>query len=117
LIPFVGNWLLYGTGGWARGTVSSDALVLVGIVPTSSGVNRAIAVQEGWFAGVGLDMVLARGSLVDWIFGIQYQHVDLGTGFHCSLQPCIPGAAGNTNNRDITMKDDIFQFRTSLKFH
>jgi outer membrane immunogenic protein len=113
LIPFAQNWLLYATGGWARGTVTTNAIAPGGFVQS----NPTQAVQDGWFAGVGLDLMLVKGSLVDWIAGVQYQHVDLGTAFHCQAFPCVPGPAGNVLNRDIGMTNDIIQFRTSLKFH
>lgn len=116
IIPFTTNWLLYATGGWARGTVQTDG-VPPGSSAVGSNVNATSLRQSGWFVGAGLDTVLMRGSFVDWIAGIQYQHVDLGTAFHCNFAPCVPGPLGNVSNRDIGMTDDMFLFRTSLKFH
>src|SRR5262249_39243996 len=110
-IPWASNWMIYGTGGWARATVQTR--VEFTAAPNVGTGEDSLVKQEGWYAGVGLDMVLAKGSLVDWIGGIEYDHIDLGTSFHC----VVAGCGASTLNRNVGLTDDIIRFRPSLKFH
>lgn len=110
IIPWTSNWLLYGTGGWARGTVQTR--IESPVAPNLGTGEDSLVRQEGWYAGVGLDLLLAKGSLVDWIGGIEYDHIDLGTSLHCVTPACT-----GPFNRNVGFTDDIFRFRTSLKFH
>ena len=117
-IPFTQDWLLYVTGGWAEGTVQTRATFLNAAGVRIDTGEDSLVRQDGWFVGVGLDAVLAHGSLVDWIGGIEYDHIDLGTSFHCVVATaCVPGPTGNVLNRDVSLTEDIFKFRTTLKFH
>jgi outer membrane immunogenic protein len=67
-----GQWLFYGTGGFAYGDVSLNStfsgLGLTNILQTS-------ATRTGWVGGVGLEY-LFRPNLS---FSLSYQYVDLGT--------------------------------------
>jgi outer membrane immunogenic protein len=111
IIPFTSNWLLYATGGWAQGTVQTRVESTTS--PFTGTGEDSLVKQDGWYAGVGLDLLLAKGSLVDWIGGIEYDHIDLGTSFHCVVAGCAPSVL----NRNVGFTDDIIRFRTSLKFH
>jgi outer membrane immunogenic protein len=69
------NWLFYGTGGLAYGSVNS-ALTLncvgCGNFAVYAGSNSAINI--GWAAGAGVEV----GLTPNWTVGVEYLHIDLG---------------------------------------
>ena len=73
----VQDWLFYGTGGLAVGTLKSTislarpALAFLG--PLSYSGSHA-AVKLGWTAGGGAEYALSNG----WSIGAEYLHFDLG---------------------------------------
>src|SRR5262249_31367186 len=108
-----GKWLVYGTGGYAAGLVNTH--VTVGGAPFDNTTQH----QDGWFAGGGVEYAL----LPYLIFGVEYQHLDLGTANHPSpLDVALPGngclssAAGGPNCRAIGASEDIVRARLSFKF-
>jgi outer membrane immunogenic protein len=106
------DWLLFGTGGWARGDVNSQLASGTGLVFDQTSVR-----SNGWYAGLGVEYVLVKWSLLDVIVGAEYQHIDLGTTLHLSpldgFSACPPGV----NCRDISAKEDLVRLRLSLKTH
>jgi outer membrane immunogenic protein len=72
------RWMIYGTGGYATGTVHGQyraaGLQIFGPPgPNLSGHSW----NDGWFAGGGIEVMVHKGALVDVILGAEYQHVDL----------------------------------------
>ena len=68
--------LLYGTGGYATGHVVANYFT------TSTGAEAFADFNgrtrlSGWYAGGGIDWVVARGELTALILGVEYQHFDL----------------------------------------
>jgi outer membrane immunogenic protein len=112
-VPLIGDWLLYATGGWARGSVQTRGEFIATGAPSG---DETIREQRGWYAGVGAEAILAKGTFFDLVGGVEYQHVNLGTAFHCAggLGLCL---FANTDNRDVGATADIFRVRLSVKTH
>lgn len=98
-----GQWLFFGTGGWATADVQTR-----GEPFSSPGTffNKTNERQNGWFAGGGVEYALSQNVLA----GVEYQHVDLGDELHCP--GCVPN---NTNNHEIGVGMDIVRARLSFK--
>jgi outer membrane immunogenic protein len=108
-LPFLHDWLLYGDGGWARGTVETNVVIVASGSPTGETTTNK---QNGWYGGVGVETLLYKGTFADWISGIDYRHVDLGTAFGCTPTTC---GTVSVLNRNVGATADIFTFRVSLK--
>ena len=71
-----GNWMLYGSGGLAYGSVNSTETVSVSgqgqTVDLSSAANSET--RFGWAGGVGVNYAMTQ----NWIVGVDYLHYDLG---------------------------------------
>ena len=74
-----GNWMIYGTGGYANGRV--DTFGLLNGVALSSSSER----HGGWYAGGGFDVYVTRIMWSDLIVGLEYRHIDLGTELHTDV--------------------------------
>jgi outer membrane immunogenic protein len=106
------DWMVYGTGGWARANVSSNFIQNSGFVFDNTQNH-----QSGWYVGGGVDYLLVKGPYADLITGLEYQHVDLGTAYHASsadgFGPSPPGA----NGRNISVTEDIVRVRLTVKIN
>lgn len=71
------NWLLYGKGGFASAEIGTKIQNRVTLVSWDHGARH-----DGWIAGVGLEYMLTP----NWIFGVEYNYMDLGTARHEGLQ-------------------------------
>jgi outer membrane immunogenic protein len=95
----------YATGGFASGSVDLRAN------NTASGVAVEFADKrlDGWYAGGGLDWKIAPHAVV----GIEYRHVDLGSGTSQGFNP-----ANNAPVQLITQhaESDSVMVRGSLLF-
>jgi outer membrane immunogenic protein len=101
-----GNWLVYGVGGWARGVVRSQLESANPLnVDTTNGPR-----YSGWYAGGGFDYMFARTRLLDFIAGVEYEHVDLGSQLQQS-------SLGNNNNRTVSATEDIVWAKLTVKFN
>jgi outer membrane immunogenic protein len=108
---FGGDYLFTVSGGWttaqfqrqdvslATGAICSTAVT----APRSCTLNS----HDGGYVGVGLEHVWAKGNLVDWIGGVDYQHQFWGDQTDVDVT-----GVGHTINADA----DIIRFRTTLKF-
>jgi outer membrane immunogenic protein len=101
-----GNALFFIEGGYANGNVRLEAFNAAGATIQTSDAPR----QGGWYLGGGVDYAVAKNFVV----GIEYQHIDLGTKFQCTISPAcvIPSA----NNMRISANDDIVKARFTWKF-
>jgi outer membrane immunogenic protein len=84
-----GNWLLYGSGGFAYGDVSSTlgfkSTLWDGRFWQFSGSRSETL--GGWALGAGLNYAMTR----NWIWGVDYLHYDLGRTSVTNVNPCSPG--------------------------
>jgi outer membrane immunogenic protein len=67
-----GNWLLYGTGGVAYGSVNSTENFSNLIFPITGSRSET---RVGWTGGVGVNYAMTQ----NWVVGLEYLHYDLGT--------------------------------------
>jgi len=99
------------TGGWAsanlKGTYCSSLSGLCDGPGVLSGASR----NSGWYAGGGFDYMVHKGSLVDVLLGVEYQHFDVETS---------PAVSGTPNFRfqngfDLGAKGDLVRARLTIK--
>jgi outer membrane immunogenic protein len=79
------NWLLYAKGGLAAG----GADVSVAQVSGTGGAFSATQQRVGWTAGIGAEYALTH----NWIVGIEYDYVDLGTESYAGNGTTSTGAS------------------------
>jgi outer membrane immunogenic protein len=98
------SWLLYGTGGYASGTVRTRSnAIATGVV-----FDDFSQIKNGWFAGGGVDYMLFPHT----ILGIDYKHIDLGTAVMSS--PADGFSLAGVNRRDIRTTLDVVTGRISF---
>lgn len=103
-----GNWLVYGSGGVAYGSVSSTdnlGLSVGGGSDTLSGSSSET--RFGWAGGAGVNYALSQ----NWIVGVDYLHYDLG---HTSVTGS--DTFGNTLTVDQKVGGDIVRGIVNYKF-
>jgi len=61
------NWMIYGTGGYARVNTETAFVQIAG--PNE---DRRTASADGWFAGGGVEWAVSR----NWILGFEYRHIE-----------------------------------------
>jgi outer membrane immunogenic protein len=105
-----GDYLITVSGGWTSAIFDRRDFNIA----TASFCNNAVGGvsctenrHDGGYVGVGLDHVLAKGNLVDWISGIDYQHQFYGDQTDVDVT-----GVGHKMNADV----DIIRLRTTLKF-
>lgn len=69
----VNNWLFYGTGGLAVSQIKASWTTTV--CCTGSENLQVSTTKTGWVAGAGIETALQD----NWIVGVEYLHVDLGS--------------------------------------
>lgn len=106
------DWLVYGTGGWARAGVSSNFIQNSGVV-----FDNTNSTNSGWYVGGGVDYVLNKGSFADLIAGLEYQHVDLGTKYNASSADNYGPSPPGDNGRNISLTEDIVRVRLMVKLN
>ena len=107
------NLLIYGTGGYAQAPIAAE------YISTSTGAPRfptfwGHSQNSGWFAGVGVEYVVHKGSFVDVIFGAEYQHIDLQSENSFCFTACNPA---NAEDYRTGATVDIVRARLSFKTH
>lgn len=99
-----GQWLVYGTGGWAWARMNSTI--------TSPGqfsgpfTTSNTQTLDGWVAGVGINYMYTP----NWIIGVEYKHLDFGSATYTYVFPLAPVTASNT------LTIDEVTVRASYKF-
>jgi outer membrane immunogenic protein len=100
------RWMVFVTGGGASATLKgqscSNVTGLCGV--TSS--NGATRDNWGWYAGGGFDYMVHKGSLVDVLLGVEYQHYDIDNKQACF---CASGPY------DLSTKGDLVRARLTIK--
>ena len=107
-----GDWLLFGSGGWAATDVQTRLVNLTtGFQFDQAGARH----QNGWYVGFGVEYVVYKGGWADLIAGAEYQHLDFGTEVERSpldgFASCPPGV----NCRAVSATEDIVRVRLSAK--
>jgi opacity protein-like surface antigen len=100
-----GRWMPYVTGGFASGSVDFRK----DNATTGVAVEIADKRLDGWYAGGGLDWKLSRHAVV----GIEYRHVDLGSGTSEGFKPADGTAVGPVTQH---AESDTVMLRGSLLF-
>ena len=72
----MGHWMPYVSGGYASSSFSYRANDVAVIAPATTLLARedGRTRNDGWYIGVGFDMVVAPG----WTTGLEYRHYDFG---------------------------------------
>jgi outer membrane immunogenic protein len=101
--------LLYGAGGYASSHVAANYF------RTSTGAERFPDFSgrtrlSGWYAGGGIDWVVARGELTALILGVEYQHVDLDAKHIPIVNTSIE------EQYSASAKSDIIRARFTVKY-
>src|ERR1051326_6494336 len=106
------DWLIYGTGGWARASLRSQIafVPITGLFDTDHSENH-----DGWFAGGGVEYMLAKTGGVDWIVGVDYKHIDVKSKLHVSSLDAFSSTGAFARNLDATA--DIVQARVTAKIN
>ena len=97
------NWLLYAKGGYAGGEVEFSVNDTVGVTGSGSETNW----QSGWTVGGGLEYGLTQ----NWILGVEYDYIDLGTDNYN-----VAGAAPGNYTFDVHPKISQVVARLNYKF-
>jgi outer membrane immunogenic protein len=115
------RWMLFATGGWASANLKAAQCFLV--VPNAlapgpcdgpgSTFNGASRNNDGWYAGGGFDYMVHKGSLVDVILGVEYQHYDVRSQNAFCFNPSCGAATGW--DYDLSSKGDIVRARLTIK--
>ncbi len=105
-----GDYLITVSGGYTTARFQrSDFNVVTRTL--DSGLGQSVGWHDGGYVGFGLEHVLAKGVLVDWITGIDYQHQFYGA--HTDTSQNLAIAEQHTLSADV----DMVRLRTTLKFH
>ena len=99
------EWLLYTTGGYAKGRISDRAI----LNSTGQTAGMTSASHDGWFLGGGVEYALTR----NWVVGVEYLRVDFDSRFHCEI-PSLGGCAAR-ESRTGSADSDIVRARLSFK--
>jgi outer membrane immunogenic protein len=102
------TWMIFANGGFASGKVQTRLTDIATGVPIPA--FDTSATQNGWYLGAGIEYML----FANVILGAEYQHIDLGSDFHCVTFAC--GGAPNSNNHDVKTTVDIVRARLTYKF-
>lgn len=102
---FGGDYLLTVSGGYTTAILQRADLNAAGVLNTGGG--QSLAWHNGAYVGAGLEHVLAKGNLVDWITGIDWQH----QFFDAQGDRDANGVIHN-----LSADVDIIRLRTTLKF-
>lgn len=107
-----GNWMVYGTAGYADGRVQTRTL----LTPANVVVVRDYTSERhgGWYAGAGVDMFVTKFLFSDLIIGVEYQHVALDTERHFDRI----GGTGVVNafTRDVDATVDVIRAKATFKW-
>ena len=104
---FGGDYLLTVSGGYVSAEFKRADVNAAGAFCAGGACTQGF--HHGAYVGAGLEHVWARGSLVDWIAGIDYQH----QFFDGQTDVEVLGSI----NHNIAADVDMIRLRTTLKFH
>jgi outer membrane immunogenic protein len=102
-----GTWLLYAKGGLAAGGADVSASQITGTL----GAFAATQQRTGWTAGVGLEYAWTP----NWILGVEYDFIDLGTQNFAGIGVRTDGA-GRFFSENVQLNYSEILGRISYKF-
>jgi len=106
------RFMIFATGGYASADLKTAACSSVTGLCDQTRFNGASR-NNGWYAGGGFDYMVHKGPLVDVLFGLEYQHFDVGSkNAFCFNPGCNPGTAWD---EDLSAKGDIVRARLTIK--
>jgi outer membrane immunogenic protein len=103
---FGGDYLITVSGGYTTAIFQRADVSAAGIL--NAGGGQSLGFHNGAYVGAGIDHVWAKGPLVDWITGIDWQHE-----FFNGRTDLDANGVGHNLSADV----DIVRLRTTLKFH
>jgi outer membrane immunogenic protein len=109
------RWMIFATGGWASANLKSAACnTVTGLCDGPNSNFNGASRNDGWYVGGGFDYMVHKGSLVDVILGVEYQHYDVGSQNAFCLSPfgCNVQTAWDY---DLAAKGDIVRARLTIK--
>jgi outer membrane immunogenic protein len=106
-----GNWMIYGTAGYANGRVETRTVLTAGNVIRDFARER----HGGWYAGAGIDLFVTKFLWSDLIIGVEYQHVELDTERHFDLLGTF-GPGLNAVTRDVDASIDVIRAKATFKY-
>jgi len=119
------RWMVFATGGWASANLKaaqcfSNILANANNAPgpcdgpsPGSRFSGASRNSDGWYAGFGFDYMVHKGSLVDVVLGVEYQHYDVSSQNAFCFNPNCGAPTGWDYNLD--SKGDIVRARLTIK--
>ena len=106
------NWLFYGTGGLAYGSVKSNLTFnCINCAPPTIWAGSTSSIQLGWAAGAGIEV----GLTPNWTVGVEYLHFDLGS-ISTTAVPNTVAAAGTSVTANSKFAGDIVRATLNYKF-
>ena len=107
-----GNWMIYGTGGYANGRVQTQTFRTT---TTPNPLNDYTSERhDGWFGGVGVDMFVTKFLYSDLIIGVEYQHVEFDTKRHFDQLFLV--TTPNLLTRDVDASVDVIRAKATFKW-
>jgi hypothetical protein len=100
-----GEYLLTVSGGYTTAIFQRADLNAAGVL--NAGGGNSLAWHDGAYVGAGLEHVLAKGNLVDWVSGIDWQH---------QFYDFAGDRDANGVIHNLAADRDIIRLRTTLKF-
>jgi outer membrane immunogenic protein len=109
------RWMIFATGGWASANLKSSVCnALDGTCDgPGSNFNGASRNNNGWYVGGGFDYMVHKGSLVDVLLGVEYQHYDVNSQNAFCFNPSCGAPTGW--DYDLSSKGDIVRARLTIK--
>jgi outer membrane immunogenic protein len=108
----LGDWLIFGEGGWAAGTIDTQLVQTTGALFDST---RNSDFRNGWYAGGGINYAAYKSALMDVIIGVDYRHIDLRSHFEPSSADAFSGAPPGVNGRIVGGTADQVRFTVDVK--
>jgi outer membrane immunogenic protein len=96
----MGQWMIYGTGGYARAEIETHDFNFT----TGTNFDTASNHQNGWYWGGGLEMLATRNFIV----GVEYKHYDFQTTLQSSSTAFVA-------NRNVKADADAALLRLTIK--
>jgi outer membrane immunogenic protein len=107
------DWLFFGEGGWAAGTIESQLAQTTGNALFDTTHNSDY--RNGWYAGGGVNYAVYKSPLMDVIIGVDYRHIDLRSHFQPSSADAFLGSPPGLNGRNVGGTADQVRFTVDLK--
>ena len=108
-----GDWLIFGQGGWASGTIESR--LFNSTTGTLFDTSNNSDYRNGWYAGGGVNYAIYKTALMDVIIGGDYRHIDLHSHYQASSADLFGPSPPSPNGRNIAGTADQVRFTVDVK--